>query len=1270
MQRKNRFKILTKILLLSLNLLVIVPVVQHLSTPEPVNAANYQMKTGYYIGNGANGLSISGLGFQPDFVMIKSGDNGNEMVFKTSAMPGNTTSYTMALAADTGTMITLNSDGFTLSNAAGVNTTNFSYHWVAFGGSDCSATGNFCVGSYTGNATNPRSITVGFEPAFTMIKANGVTEANFKTTQMAANEGNYFTTTLPVTNGDVYGASTSTAFTVGTINNTNAEVYYYVAFENTTGIMNTGQYTGNAADGRNITGVGFKPNFVILKNSNSATSGSRRMNFSTTHHYGDAASWMGVNNSNNSNVIQELNTDGFQVGTDATSNETGSNVYWMAWGGSLADEAQNEPFDMALGTYTGTGVGFSITDLEFAPDLVIIKDTSTNFSVFRTSIMGGDATAYLGTNVADFTGGITSLNSDGFTIGTNTIVNTNTNTYHWQAFGNAWDPHTNTGSDEFAIGAYRGNGVDNRLIDNLVFTPDFFAVKNASTAYAVWKTPSMPDDINSYFRETASGTNVIQRILAGQNTVELGSSSPANNSGVQNRWFAFKEGSQFNYGSYVGDGVDNRSITGLGFQPDLAMVKRSTSTGGVFTPSNIDGDSSLFYGGTAAAADNIQALQTDGFQVGTNANVNALTGDYYYAAWGVQSGACTWTGTDSTSWNDGGNWTGVCSGAGVPGDTDSLIFPVGGLNRVTNNNLTGLNLNSLTFQTDYTVGGSAFTVSNGMSGTAATTMNAGVTLDGTGDQTWTFTGAGLTSNGGIVLAQNLDLSGVYSIVGTISGTGNLEVLSNSNVSATNGNTFIGNVTLGGIFTAGGGLALGNSANIVTINQSGTLELENGINVQQDIVINTGGGIRNSFASNTLSGDITLNDVLLVDAAVSTLNLTGIISGTGSIVKENTATLRIAGSSSNTLTGYIQVVEGTIELAKTGGATAGENILIGNSSGAADSATLTYIEDDQVDNDGLITVASDGLLNLNAHADFVNALDIGEGRVDIADGNLVVFDLEMIGGLIETGVGELGVANAMSLSSNTTQAVIDGGLDLGSIMGGIDIIGANGGFSPDAQIHANLIGNSDIFINGGDIEFDGDNSMYTGNLTINGGTVAMNGDNILTDIAMSGGQLFGTGPIGNLTVYSGQVHPGNSPGILHIEGDMALSSADILFFELDGTTVGTQYDRINASDVFINDATISVDPSVIFTLGTEFVIITGDSISGIFDGLAEGEVFEAGGQYFEISYLDNQVTLTVVAEPEPSPVLSNTGIQVPVTAIFVTLVALTSSLVILKRRNTF
>jgi hypothetical protein len=44
---------------------------------------------------------------------------------------------------------------------------------------------------------------------------------------------------------------------------------------------------------------------------------------------------------------------------------------------------------MATGTYTGNGgtSHINVNNLSFSPDLVIIKGDTTNYSVFRTSIM-------------------------------------------------------------------------------------------------------------------------------------------------------------------------------------------------------------------------------------------------------------------------------------------------------------------------------------------------------------------------------------------------------------------------------------------------------------------------------------------------------------------------------------------------------------------------------------------------------------------------------------------------------------------------------------------------------------------------------------------------------------------------------------------------------------------------------------------------------------------------------------------------------------------
>ena len=83
--------------------------------------------------------------------------------------------------------------------------------------------------------------------------------------------------------------------------------------------------------------------------------------------------------------------------------------------------------------------------------------------------------------------------------------------------------------------------------------------------------------------------------------------------------------------AYTGNGSDNRSITGAGFQPNWVLantsqsgithawiIKTKTMTGDLAKNSAIDG----------AGADQIQAFESDGFQLGASIpNVNAQTFD-------------------------------------------------------------------------------------------------------------------------------------------------------------------------------------------------------------------------------------------------------------------------------------------------------------------------------------------------------------------------------------------------------------------------------------------------------------------------------------------------------------------------------------------------------------------------------------------------------------------------------------------------------------------
>ena len=59
-------------------------------------------------------------------------------------------------------------------------------------------------------------------------------------------------------------------------------------------------------------------------------------------------------------------------------------------------------------------------------------------------------------------------------------------------------------------------------------------------------------------------------------------------------------------GSYTGDGNDSRSITNIGFQPDLVIIFRDDSaTAGVWRSSAHSGDDTSLFGGSGNETDNI-----------------------------------------------------------------------------------------------------------------------------------------------------------------------------------------------------------------------------------------------------------------------------------------------------------------------------------------------------------------------------------------------------------------------------------------------------------------------------------------------------------------------------------------------------------------------------------------------------------------------------------------------------------------------------------------
>ncbi len=277
-----------------------------------------------------------------------------------------------------------------------------------------------------------------------------------------------------------------------------------------------------------------------------------------------------------------------------------------------------------VGTYTGTGVAQTITGIGFNPDLVIVKG-GANDAIIRTKLMTRLNSSYLSRATADVTTGIIQMTSDGFMVSTGVTANENTTVYYYIAIRGI------SAQDYFRIGKYIGDGADNRnyTVGGLNFTPNSVFIKQVNTGAGFYKTSDMSGE-NSMRIDASAGvaTNIIQNLQL--NGFQLGSSTGVNASTIQAFFWALKSyPGIIKTFTYTGNGADSRSITGIGFQPDFVLVSANGLFDSMIRTSSMSGDTSGFSRNTAFAANHIQLLETDGFQIGSSDNVNKNEVTYY-----------------------------------------------------------------------------------------------------------------------------------------------------------------------------------------------------------------------------------------------------------------------------------------------------------------------------------------------------------------------------------------------------------------------------------------------------------------------------------------------------------------------------------------------------------------------------------------------------------------------------------------------------------------
>ena len=242
-----------------------------------------------YSGN-ATARSITGIGFQPDWVWIKGRTTAYNNTLFDSVRGATKRLYsngTDAESTQTVTLTSFDSDGFSLGNNASVNsaTSTFaSWNWLAGGSASSNTDGSitstvsanttagFSIVSYTGTSANATvGHGLGTAPSMIIVKNRSIVE-NWEVYHQTLGNGTSIrlnkTDASFSTSGRWNNTSpTSSVFSLGTATVVNGSGNNLIAycFAEKKGYSKFGSYTGNGnADGTFVY-TGFKPAFVITK---------------------------------------------------------------------------------------------------------------------------------------------------------------------------------------------------------------------------------------------------------------------------------------------------------------------------------------------------------------------------------------------------------------------------------------------------------------------------------------------------------------------------------------------------------------------------------------------------------------------------------------------------------------------------------------------------------------------------------------------------------------------------------------------------------------------------------------------------------------------------------------------------------------------------------------------------------------------------------------------------------------------------------------------
>ena len=329
--------------------------------------------TKLYTGNGT-ARSITGVGFQPDWSWFKSrGDTNSHALYDavrgvTKAISSNSTG---AEATESQGLTSFDSDGFSIGSQTAVNASGHgiaSWNWKANGAGSSNTDGSiattvsvnttagFSIGTCSGLATNNDTLGhgLGAVPKMIMVK-NTQSSGNWfvyhhKLPTGSVGQGSYLNLNeaYSYSDGSIWNntAPTSSVFTMKGGDFATGESLVFYAFAEKTGYSKFGSFVGNGNDDGTFVYTGFKPSFILLKNT--SISASWLINDNKRPGYNANSQTLVPNNNDAENTGTDRTdflSNGFKlrVGASTAWNGSGNTIIYMAFAEAPLVGSNNVP---------------------------------------------------------------------------------------------------------------------------------------------------------------------------------------------------------------------------------------------------------------------------------------------------------------------------------------------------------------------------------------------------------------------------------------------------------------------------------------------------------------------------------------------------------------------------------------------------------------------------------------------------------------------------------------------------------------------------------------------------------------------------------------------------------------------------------------------------------------------------------------------------------------------------------------------------------------